>query len=449
MSIVERWRALPRTVLGGRRRARRLRQASSVPGLNALEGRIVLSTLVVTDTNDSGPGSLRQAIVDAQGGDSITFASNLRGQTITLTSGELAINKNLDIEGLGASDLTISGNASSRIFNVAAGVNATIAGLTITDGRAPEGGGIINFGNLSLERSDVTGNQALGEKSSTGWAQGGGIANQAQATLTILQSTISGNQAIGAPDDFIGGQALGGGIVNESALTIINSTLSENFAIGGASVQTGGGAEGGGIGSLRVIIGDTVLPESLQLVNSMVVNNQAIGASVVGGPFSSGGSATGDGIDLSSGTATLMGSTFIGNRAVGGNGGAGFANGGGISSGGTILTISHGSFMGNEAIGGNGGTDPSSIFSGGAGAQGGAISSSDGPLTITSTVFSANRAVGGDAEVGLPFSTGGSATGGALIYGQSTDSVTGTTITDSQFTVSLPTSPVSLLFPRS
>lgn len=199
MSIVERWGALPRTVLGGRRRIRLSRQTSFAPGLNALEERIVLSTLVVTDTNDNGPGSLRQAIVDAQGGDSITFSSNLRGQTITLTSGELAINKDLDIEGLGASNLTISGNDSSRVFNVAAGVNATIAGLTITDGRSDEGGGIINYGNLSLERSTVTANQALGELGITGWGEGGGIANEALANLTILQSTISGNQAIGAP----------------------------------------------------------------------------------------------------------------------------------------------------------------------------------------------------------------------------------------------------------
>ena len=63
------------------------------------------ATITVTNNNDSGAGSLRQAIADAASGDTINFADSLNAQTITLTSGELLINKNLTITGPGANQL--------------------------------------------------------------------------------------------------------------------------------------------------------------------------------------------------------------------------------------------------------------------------------------------------------------------------------------------------------
>src|SRR6266404_1827545 len=69
-------------------------------------------TLTVTTTNDSGPGSLRQAIADAQDGDTIQFDPSLNGRTITLTSGELVINKNITIAGPGGDLLTVSRSSS-------------------------------------------------------------------------------------------------------------------------------------------------------------------------------------------------------------------------------------------------------------------------------------------------------------------------------------------------
>ncbi len=59
-----------------------------------------MSTLVVTNTHDSGPGSLRNAITDAPSGSTILFANSLKGATIMLTSGVLSINQNLNIDGL-------------------------------------------------------------------------------------------------------------------------------------------------------------------------------------------------------------------------------------------------------------------------------------------------------------------------------------------------------------
>jgi hypothetical protein len=72
------------------------------PALAALEGRQLLSTLTVRNTNDSGPWSLRAEIAAARSGDTIRFAGGLAGQSVTLTGGELVIDKSLDIEGPGA-----------------------------------------------------------------------------------------------------------------------------------------------------------------------------------------------------------------------------------------------------------------------------------------------------------------------------------------------------------
>src|SRR5438045_2721187 len=70
----------------------------------------------VVNANDSGPGSLRDAIANAAATDFISFEQSLSGQTITLTTGEIAVNKNLTIDGSGLSrGLQISGNNNSRI----------------------------------------------------------------------------------------------------------------------------------------------------------------------------------------------------------------------------------------------------------------------------------------------------------------------------------------------
>src|SRR5262249_51883596 len=117
--------------------------------LDFLEDRSVPSTLTVLNNFDSGAGSLRDAIAAAHNGDTVVFASSLAGQTITLTSGELIVNKSLELDGLGAANLTVSGNGTSRVFDIVKpGANVAIAGLTISQGFAVQGGGIDNLGKL-------------------------------------------------------------------------------------------------------------------------------------------------------------------------------------------------------------------------------------------------------------------------------------------------------------
>src|SRR5215469_9845224 len=104
------------------------------PKLESLEERTVLSTLTVLNALDKGAGSLRDTITSAKSGDTIAFAPALDGQTITLTSDQLTINKSLDIEGPGAGLLAISGNNANRVFDIRGALTVSIDGLTITQG---------------------------------------------------------------------------------------------------------------------------------------------------------------------------------------------------------------------------------------------------------------------------------------------------------------------------
>src|SRR5215472_6955899 len=117
------------------------------------------TTIVVTNTNDSGPGSLRNALAIEHNGDTID-ATGVSG-TILLTSGALVIssgffNNNLLIIGPGAGNLAIDGNATFPVFkNFATGV--TISGFTITNGLSDSngGGGIQNPGGPGFPGGQV------------------------------------------------------------------------------------------------------------------------------------------------------------------------------------------------------------------------------------------------------------------------------------------------------
>ncbi|MGE5660570.1 MAG: hypothetical protein ACM37W_28610, partial [Actinomycetota bacterium] len=92
------------------------------------------TTFTVTNNNDSGVGSLRATISAAAAGDIITFDPSLANKTITLTSGQLAITKDLTLDAASASNLTISGNNSSRILEVGS-VKFTLKNLKLTQGK--------------------------------------------------------------------------------------------------------------------------------------------------------------------------------------------------------------------------------------------------------------------------------------------------------------------------
>ena len=221
--------------------------------------------IVVTNTNDSGPGSLRDALAVANDGDTID-ATGVSG-TILLTSGALQINAAVTINGPGAGTLAVNGNGSSRVFENYAFGYVTISGFTITNGRSDGGGGILNTGH---------------------WNIGG------EGILTVTNCTISGNSA-----DYGGGILFGGGILNYRGLTIRDSTISGNSA-----------DYGGGISNVA---------GGVTISNSTISGNLA---GVLGGGVYNSAAFT----ELRSGFLRVTNSTISGNSVTGSNGGGIYNN---------------------------------------------------------------------------------------------------------------------------
>jgi hypothetical protein len=342
--------------------------------LEALEDRWLPSTLTVLNNLDSGPGSLRAEIAAAANGDTIAFAPALKGQTITLAS-QLTINKSLDIEGLGAAKLTVSGNKASRVFDIQGGAAVTIAGLTIANGLviSDAGGGVKNEPGATLFLANDT------LANNTAYGIGGGLWNQIGGTVNISNSLFVGNKALGSVtfiypgEGFTGdGTAEGGAIDSDGTAVVRHSAFTDNLVQGVTGTDgTGGGAHGGGLAA----------DGTLTVTACAFTDNQAIAAD--GSPGGSGasggrgGQAEGGAMNINVATtmADVSYCVFTDNQSRGGNGGAGGtgADGGpgGAGTAGAVsladatLNLAHSSFVGNQAIGGTGGT-------GGTGGSGGA-----------------------------------------------------------------------------
>jgi hypothetical protein len=231
------------------------------------------ATITVTNTNDSGAGSLRQAIADANDGDTVEFG--VTGM-ITLITSELLVDKSITLSGPGATNLSVDGNGSSRVFHINSGKTATISGLTIANGASDNGGGIFNeHADLTLSNCTVSGNSA--SLSGGGVYSHGGVRS---ATLTLNNSTITGNSA----------SSFGGGINNHLAtLTANNSTISGNSALFGGGIDSDG------------LLGSATVTSN----NSTISGNSATG---------------GGGIYSHLSTLMLNNSTVSGNAATDGGG---------------------------------------------------------------------------------------------------------------------------------
>jgi hypothetical protein len=133
-----------------RQSKRQTRGSRQQPALEALEGRVVLSTLTVLNNADSGQGSLRAEIAAASSGDTIVFSPVVSKRTINLTSGERVVSKSVNIEGVAAQNVTVSGSHASRVFDIKGDAVVTIHGLNITGGSSNAGGAVLVETGCSL-----------------------------------------------------------------------------------------------------------------------------------------------------------------------------------------------------------------------------------------------------------------------------------------------------------
>jgi hypothetical protein len=240
----------------------------------------------VTNLLDSGPGSLRQAIIDTPASGTVDFQPGLTG-TITLTSGELDLHQSITIQGHGAAALAVSGNNASRVFEVFGGATVTLADLSITHGQVSAtgpatvsalGGGVYvnSDATLTAEGVVLSNNlvQATAAEGMSGMATSEGGAIFCAGALTPNGCTPTGNSATVSVDVSHGGNATsaGGGIYNGSTtLALSGCTVTGNTAMTGPA---SGAADGGGIYSA----GPLTVTNSLVSERSLVAAGAATGA---------------------------------------------------------------------------------------------------------------------------------------------------------------------------
>jgi len=326
-------------------------------------------TFPVTNNADSGAGSLRQAIIDAEiaapGPNTIAFTGNY---TITLLSQLPVVTTIIIVNGNGAANTIVQAStcnpvtlpgacapAGYRVFEVGATGDLTLNSLTVRNGScagacatdANNGGGAYNLGLLTITNSAFSANTAT---------NGGGVYNMDPATLTVTNSTFSGNSAT----------TNGGGISNVDFTTLASAVTNSTFS--GNSAANGGGVYNGAGSALTIT-------DSAFSGNSATING--------GGVYNSTGT-----------TLPVAGSTFSGNSAT--------ANGGGLfnlGAGAGFVTVAGSTFSGNSAANGGGAYNDAastldvitSTFSGNSATKGGGVYNLGG-VTFTDTTFSNNSA---------------------------------------------------------
>lgn len=369
------------------------RSKSFQPAFEALESRLVPATFMVNTTDDTvaadlvtgidanGNISLRSAIMAANstverdkiilpaGGYALTRSGAGEDQAAT---GDFDVLAKLKIVGAGADTTIIDANHLDRVFQVF-GVPLKIAGVSLRNGLAAQGGGIFNdAGKVKLTNVVLTGNLALGTPGASpvsdgGDGLGGALFNASGSSLTLAGCVLSANRAVGGDgaagnagliNGGLAGDGVGGGIFNApgATLAVTNCSLTGNAAMGGK----------GGAGSTLAALGST------------------------GGSGGNGGDAAGGAV-FNAGTATLTTVTFSWNQALGGAGGAG-GNG----------------FFRNTLAGGNGGLGGN----GSEGLGGGFFNSRNASATLTDVAASGNEARGGNGGNGGNGGTGLGVTNG-------------------------------------
>ncbi len=324
-------------------------------------GAYEVQTILVVNTNDNGPGSLRQAIAEANiaaDTQAINFQAGLTG-TIALSTPLPDLTTSILINGPGANQLTVqrstaAGTPDFRVFTIPQFGTASISRVTISNGRLTanqSGGGVSNRGTLTMTECNVYGNNLNQVVFDAG---GGGLFNAGMMTLI--------NCNIGGPSPGQGNGASGGGagIMEIGTLVMTGGSIVGNAGVG-IDVAQGGttlinviisnNSVFGGAGGLNVHGGVT-------LINCLVTNN----STMVGG----------GGIDVEGGGLIAINTTISGNTSGQGGGGIRQANNG-------VTRLVNVTVKNNRSDSNNTGGEP-----------GGGIDNSFGTVTLANTIVAGN-----------------------------------------------------------
>ena len=225
---------------------------------------VLADTIMVTNEQDSGAGSLRQALLTASPLDSIRFAPTVK--VISLTSGALNITKNTYILGSDSNKITINGNQNGRVFKISGANEVVLSNLIIADGKdANLGGGIYSdAGFLLLNKCVVRNNWVtMNEvRPSTGpqdFTLGAGAGIYSNGSLSLINTEVRNNKASITSQKPV--WVFGAGVYSQATFIATNSTFANNDAYGASK------------GNARVYGGGIFANEGVDLTNSTVSNN--------------------------------------------------------------------------------------------------------------------------------------------------------------------------------
>ncbi len=249
---------------------------------------------IVTNAQDSGPGSLRQLIADAAPGDKIVFDESLSGQTIIL-SATLTIDKVLTIDGSALpSAITLSGNNKIRVMEIQQTATVTLTSFVIADGYTSVfltgrayGAGLFNDGTVTVNQLSFVHNQAL---STRALSNGGAVYNSHRlivnnssfsnnsasfgggVIVNYGQAAISGSSFTGnASGDYGNGGGYGGAIENQGEMRVENSTFFSNRAS-----SLGGGYGGAIYNAAALTVTNSTFSANIAGINRNSPQNGAI-----------------------------------------------------------------------------------------------------------------------------------------------------------------------------
>jgi hypothetical protein len=403
-------------------------------------------TTVVSNCNDSGPGSLREAFTQAVSGDVVDLTA-LTCSTISLSSGALASGVDyLTLQGPGPDRLAIDAGGADRAI-VLAGTQGElkIDGLEIRNGayaysKPGDGSGLAAGGCVLAAQFATISNSRLSGCSASGKSVHGGAVHAA-GKLTLVDSVISGTTAAAEASDL--SATIVGGVIDGGAVYLTDSTISGavvtahtttayagvfgggafgmygvammGSTVSGVDVQVTAAkdayAKGGGVGSPM-----TVIMDRSTVSNNSVRGTPGAGAGELGTYFSaiSGGGVYVAAVPRSSPVqSSITNSTISGNSAICDGEPGLYTRGGGAGLGTVarkpVLIV-------NSTISGNG-----------TNLKGGALYTRDfGALAISNATITANRADLGAAiadngtQSAYALQIGSSIVAGNLAYGTAT-----------------------------
>ncbi|WP_071517079.1 calcium-binding protein [Geitlerinema sp. PCC 9228] len=346
-----------------------------------------MNTLTVSNTNDSGTGSLREAIASASAGDTILFDSSLSNATISPDS-QLEIDKDLTINGENAPGLTLDGQENTRLFHLQSNNHLTLNHLTLSNGYTDEKGGAI----LTEQQSTLTVKNSEFHNHTAG--SGGAIFSGYRSTATITNSLFDGNDSTSGDAERSGGAIAS---ASDGEITVLGSEFTNNSGING--------------GAINVVHTNLVVENSTFQNNQSTANGSNAETRGYGGAIYTDGASPNDG-GTTAGNIIIRNSHFENNTGEGQGGGAflfvydddemlvenstftgneiaesprGDALGGGLRAGNGKLTIRQTTFAENIS-----------------GSQGGGLWIGETtPTTIVNSTFSANQAKSSDGSSGL------------------------------------------------